>query len=67
MLKAVLSMFERSQREIKLNHLLPEIKLEDCWMIGDSEEDVRAAKIAGLNFLNADEWRKGGNPCTLRN
>jgi D-glycero-D-manno-heptose 1,7-bisphosphate phosphatase len=37
-------------------------QLEDCWMIGDREEDRLAAEAAGFGFLDADEWRKGASP-----
>jgi D-glycero-D-manno-heptose 1,7-bisphosphate phosphatase len=35
---------------------------EDCWMIGDREEDRLAAEAAGFAFLDADAWRKGASP-----
>lgn len=51
MLKAIFSMLQPRK-----------LKLEDCWMIGDREEDRLAAAAAGFNFLDADEWRKGASP-----
>jgi D-glycero-D-manno-heptose 1,7-bisphosphate phosphatase len=37
-------------------------EFEDCWMIGDREEDRLAAAVAGFSFLDADAWRKGASP-----
>lgn len=36
--------------------------VDDAWMIGDRDEDRLAAEVAGYNFLDADEWRKGASP-----
>lgn len=31
---------------------------DDCWMVGDREEDALAAAAAGVDFLWADAWRE---------
>jgi D-glycero-D-manno-heptose 1,7-bisphosphate phosphatase len=49
MLKAIASIVQPTQ-------------LDDCWMIGDREEDRLAAQAAGFGFLDADAWRKGASP-----
>lgn len=35
------------------------IRLQDCLMVGDRDEDQGAAKSAGVEFMWADEWRDG--------
>lgn len=34
-----------------------EVYPNDCWLIGDREEDALAATAAGINFMWADAWR----------
>lgn len=30
----------------------------DCWFVGDREEDKGAAEALGINYLNAETWRR---------
>ena len=63
MLKAIASLFAMPKAKTKdANPFKTELKIEDCWMIGDREEDRLAAEAAGFSFLDADEWRKGASP-----
>jgi D-glycero-D-manno-heptose 1,7-bisphosphate phosphatase len=40
-----------------LNLALQFYQPDECWMIGDREEDRLAARAAGINFMWADVWR----------
>jgi D-glycero-D-manno-heptose 1,7-bisphosphate phosphatase len=63
MLKAIASFFEMPKTKTKdANPFATELKIEDCWMIGDRDEDRLAAEAAGFSFLDAEEWRKGASP-----
>jgi D-glycero-D-manno-heptose 1,7-bisphosphate phosphatase len=40
-----------------VNLVLQLLQPDDCWMIGDREEDACCAAGAGINFMWADVWR----------
>ncbi|MEH2392726.1 MAG: HAD hydrolase-like protein [Nostoc sp.] len=57
MLRAAIEKYSR----INIESFLESCKVDpeyDCWMIGDRKEDKKAAASLGINYLDAEIWRR---------